>query len=269
MIRTVGLPTVSIPRHIDFPKPPPLDLQPHLKLYVGVIRQILEVLMATSAQLEEWAKAVVNASPDLDADDRRIIVATYRLLAGGEAVSEAEIAEETALTVERVEASLRAWPLVLRDEDDRVIGFWGMHAHYVKPTHAITHDNATIYGWCALDTLFIPEIIDREVRVESEDPTSGAKVRLVVTPKGIGDLDPPGAVVSFLLPDNGDRFADDAIARFCHQIYFFESARSAEAWIADRTDRFFLTVEDAFELGKRMNRLRLGAISESAGDRAS
>jgi alkylmercury lyase len=225
--------------------------------------------MATTAQLEEWAKAVVKASPDLDAEDRRIMVATYRLLARGEAVAEAEIAEETGLTAERVQTSLRAWPLVLRDEDDRVIGFWGMHAHYVEPTHAMIHDDATIYGWCAVDTLFIPEIIDRDVRVESTDPTSGASIRLTVTPEGIADLDPPGAVVSFLLPDNGDRFADDAIARFCHQIYFFESPQSAEAWIADRVDRFFLTVEEAFELGKRMNRLRLGAISESAGDRAS
>jgi hypothetical protein len=94
-------------------------------------------------------------------------------------------------------------------------------------------------------------------------------VRLTVTPDGITDLDPPGAVVSFLLPDNGDRFADDSIARFCHQIYFFESPRSAETWIADRPGRFFLSVEDAFELGKRINRLRLGAISDSAADTTS
>jgi hypothetical protein len=90
-----------------------------------------------------------------------------------------------------------------------------------------------------------------------------------VTPDGITDLDPPDAVVSFLLPDNGDRFADDSIARFCHQIYFFESPRSAETWIADRPGRFFLSVQEAFEMGKTINRLRLGAINESVADGTS
>lgn len=224
--------------------------------------------MATTAQLDEWATAVVDAAPPLDAEDRRIMIATYLLVAKGEPVSESAVAKATGLTAERVEKSLRAWPLVLRDEDERVVGFWGMHAHHVEPTHAMTHEDTTIYGWCALDTLFIPEIIDREVRVESTDPTSGTRIRLTVTPNGIADLDPPEAVVSFLLPEDGDRFADDAIARFCHQIYFFESPRSAETWIAGRPDRFSLPVEEAFELGRRMNQLRLGEISETAGPRA-
>jgi alkylmercury lyase len=225
--------------------------------------------MATTAQLDAWAQAVVDASPVLDADDRRITIATYRLLAEGDPVSEAQIANETGLTTERVEESLRAWPLVLRDEDKRVIGFWGMHSRYIKPTHSMTHNGTTSYGWCAIDTLFIPEIIDREVQVESTDPTRDARVRLIVTPDGITDLDPPDAVVSFLLPDNGDRFADDSIARFCHQIYFFESPRSAETWIADRPGRFFLSVQEAFEMGKTINRLRLGAINESVADGTS
>lgn len=225
--------------------------------------------MATTAQLDEWAKAVVKAAPPLDAEDRRIMIATYRLLAEGDPVPESAVVEATHLTAERVEKSLGGWPLVLRDEDDRVVGFWGMHAHHVEPTHAVTHEDTAIYGWCALDTLFIPEIVDREMRVESTDPTSGARIGLTVSPDGIADLDPPEAVVSFLLPEEGDKFADDAIARFCHQIYFFESPRSAETWIADRPDRFFLTVQEAFELGRRMNQLRLGEISETApGPRA-
>jgi alkylmercury lyase len=223
--------------------------------------------LATTAQLDEWAKAVVSASPPLDAEDRRVMIATYRLLAEGDPVSESAVAAATGLTAERVEMSLPAWPLILRNEDRQIVGFWGMHAHRVEPTHAMTHEDTTIYGWCAIDTLFIPEIIDREVRVESTDPTSGTRIRLTITPDGIADLDPPEAVVSFLLPDSGDRFADDAIARFCHQIYFFESPRSAETWIADRPGRFSLSVEEAFELGRRLNHLRLGEIHETAPGR--
>jgi alkylmercury lyase len=239
----------------------PLDLQPYLKLYVGAIRQIGGRLR-TSVQLDEWARAVVDASPPLDSEDRRIMIATYRLLARGEPVSEPQIAGQTGLATERVEASLRQWPLVLRDDRDRVIGFWGMHAHRVDPTHAMTHDENTVFGWCAIDTLFIPEIIDRDVQVESTDPTTGTTIRLTVTREGVVDLDPPEAVVSFLLPENGERFVEDAIARFCHQIYFFDSPRSAEEWIGSRPGRYFMPVEEAFELGKRINRLRLGTIDK-------
>jgi alkylmercury lyase len=218
--------------------------------------------MTASVQLDSWAKAVVDASPPLDSEDRRIMIATFRLLANGEPVSEAQVAEATGLAIERVKASLREWPLVLRDDRERVVGFWGIQADRVEPTHAMTHDDATVFAWCAVDTLFIPEIIDREVQVESTDPTTGATIRLTVTPEGVTDLDPPEAVVSFLLPEDGERFIEDAIARFCHQIYFFDSPRSAQTWIGDRPGRYYLTVEEAFELGKRINRLRLGAIDE-------
>jgi alkylmercury lyase len=223
--------------------------------------------MASSAQLDEWAKAVVDASPSTDAEDRRIIIETYRLLAGGEPISETQVAAAAGFTLERVQESLRAWPLVLRTDEDLIVGFWGMHADHVEPTHAMTHDASTVFGWCALDTLFIPEIIDREVRVESTDPTTGTRVRLTVTPEGIADLEPPEAVVSLLLPRDTESFDDNAIARFCHQIYFFDSPRSAEAWIGSRQGRFFLPVAEAFELGKKINRLRLGEIDEIVAGR--
>jgi alkylmercury lyase len=224
--------------------------------------------MASSAQLDEWARAVVDASPSTDAEDRRIIIETYRLLAGGEPISETQIAAATGFTLESVEESLRAWPLVLRTDEGRIVGFWGMHADHVEPTHAMIHSEATVFGWCALDTLFIPEIIDREVRVESTDPTTGTKVRLTVTPEGISGLEPPETVVSLLLPRDSESFDDHAIARFCHQIYFFDSPESAEAWIGSRHGRFFLQVEEAFELGKKINRLRLGTIDEVVAGQA-
>jgi hypothetical protein len=48
-------------------------------------------------------------------------VQTPRLLAGGEPVSPAEIADAAGLSPEQTAARLRSWPGVFWDEQDRVV----------------------------------------------------------------------------------------------------------------------------------------------------
>jgi alkylmercury lyase len=185
-------------------------------------------------------------------------------LARGEPVSTAQIADATGLATDRVEESLGSWPLVLWDDQDRVVGFWGLHVHHIELTHAMEVDGTTVYGWCAWDTLFITEILGREIHVESTDPHDGTTIRLTVTPDAVTRLNPEDAVVSLLLPEDG--FTDDAIQRFCHRIHFFASPDSAERWMADRPGMFSIPVDKAFELGQLTNRLRLGtAFAQMAG----
>ena len=211
----------------------------------------------TNPKLEEWAHQVAAASPELDAEERKISMQTYHLLAKGEPVSAAQIAEAAGVNNERVERSLRSWPLVLWDDQDRVVGFFGLHVHHLEPAHAIVVDGATVYGWCAWDTLFITEILGRETQVKSIDPHDGTTIRLTVTPAGVTNLQPPDAVVSLLLPDGG--LGTDTIQRFCHRIHFFASPESAQQWMAGRPGMFAVTVDEAFQLGQLTNRLRLGA----------
>lgn len=71
-------------------------------------------------------------------------------------------------------------------------------------------------------------------------------------------VDPEETVVSLLLPEEG--LTDDAIQRFCHKVHFFASAESAEAWIDGRAYHFSVSVDDAFELGRVTNRLRMGSV---------
>lgn len=212
--------------------------------------------MAISPRLVEWAQQVAASSPELDAEGRRIAMATYRLLARGEPASPRQIAAATEVPAARLEERLRGWPLVLWDEQGRVIGFWGLHVHHIQPTHAMRVNGVTVYGWCAWDTLFLTEILGAETEVRSTDPYDGTTIRLTVTPQGVTSLRPPEAVVSLLLPDGG--LTDDAIQTFCHRIHFFASPRSAQAWMADRPGMFFVPVDEAFELGRLTNRLRLG-----------
>lgn len=211
----------------------------------------------SSVRFEEWAQAVVDATPELDPEGRRITVETYRLLGRGEAVTPAQIAEAAGVSPDRTQEVLRSWRLVLWDDQGRVVGFFGLQSHYVEPTHRMDVGGTPVYGWCAGDTLLIPEILGTAVNVESADPVSGATISLTVTPEGVTGLEPAGAVMSLLYPEG--ELTEKAIQSFCHRVYFFESPESAEQWIDDRPGLFTVTVDEAFQLGRLVNRLRLGS----------
>lgn len=55
-----------------------------------------------------------------------------------------------------------------------------------------------------------------------------------------------------LVPEESE-FEKDIVASFCHYIYFFESDNSAKAWIEDKQNIEFITLEEAFELSVQKN----------------
>lgn len=221
--------------------------------------------MTTDTRINDWARQLAAATPTLDSDQQRIARHIYRLIAAtARPVTIEQIADSARVPPGRVGESLRSWPLVLWDDQDRVVGFWGIHSEPITPTHAIEVDGATVYAWCAWDTLFITEILGRETHITSTDPRTGEAIRLTVSTQGVVSLDPAEVVVSLLLPEHG--LTEDAIQRFCHKVRFFTTTESAEQWIDGRPGLFTLTVEEAFELGRATNRLRMGAVMDNTAD---
>lgn len=116
--------------------------------------------MTIDTKIEDWARHLAAATPTLDHEQQRIAQHVYHLIAANaEPATVAQIADAAKVLPDRVEESLRSWPLVLWDDQDRVVGFWGIHANHISPTHAIAVDDTTVYAWCAWDTLFITEIL--------------------------------------------------------------------------------------------------------------
>ncbi|MPZ51361.1 MAG: alkylmercury lyase [Acidimicrobiia bacterium] len=214
--------------------------------------------MTSNALLEEWARRVADALPERTPQDQEIAVQTFRLLAKGEPVTPRQISEAANVSEEQVAETFHSLSGVLWDDQERIVGFFGLDIRHFKPSHAMEVGEATVYGWCAWDTLFITEILGQEAHVESTDPNNGATVQLTVTPEGVTNVRPPEAVVSLLQPE--DSFGADVIATFCHHIHFFTSAESAEEWMADRPSLFTVTVDEAFQVGQMVNRLWLGSV---------
>ena len=200
--------------------------------------------------LEAMAQAISAAMPALDVTGQRIAVAIHRLMAGGEPVTSEAIAHAVAGSVDRVEQALNSWPGVYRDDQGRVVGFWGHAIAPLDPEYRFQVDGKTTYAWCALDTLFIPPLLGKSVRVEATCPVTGEQVSLVVDRTGAREVRPAGAVVSMVVPDGP--FGYDVIESFCHRVLFFASEEAGARWAAEHNGTTLLSVQEAFELGRRL-----------------
>ncbi len=86
------------------------------------------------------------------------------------------------------------------DESGNIVGA----ALTTKQTpHSLSFGGKKLFAWCALDTLFIPGLLDQVAEVESTCPVSSTTVRLRVTPEGVSTVDPTDAVLSVVLPGSG------------------------------------------------------------------
>lgn len=200
--------------------------------------------------LDELAEAIDAARPRLDPAGEQVALALYRLLAHGEPVPVAAVAERVDQSPDAVERTLARWPGVFRDDQQRVIGFHGLSLG--ETAHSLRVNGRELYAWCAWDTLFLPRLLQARTQIESRSPGSREPVCLTVSPAGVESLTPATAVVSMLVPEGA--FDENVVVSFCHYIHFFRSTRAAGPWIERHPGTFALTVAEAFELGQITNR---------------
>jgi alkylmercury lyase len=128
--------------------------------------------------------------------------------------------------------------------------------------HRLEVAGRVLHAWCAFDPLFIAPLLGEPARVESTCPVTAQPVSLTVTPDGVGDVSPPEAVVSFLVPTKP--WDEDVIKSFCHSVLYFAAEEAGRRWIAAHPGTFLLSVEQALEVGRRFNLGRFGAAADAA-----
>jgi hypothetical protein len=203
----------------------------------------------TETTIQDLARAIAAASDPLDEQSRRIATAIIDLLAQGDPITPAQIADHALVSEEVVLATLKGWPGgVFWDDEGRVIGSWGL-AISEMPHKFQADGGKPITAWCALDPFLIVPVIGRPARVESKDPVTGEPVTMTVTPQGLKDVSPATAVVSFVAPTKP--FYSDVIQSFCESVLNFASQESAEHWASERSGIVLLPAAEAFEVGRR------------------
>lgn len=205
--------------------------------------------------IERLRDFFVDVFPAMNLEQKRLALALYRGLATGIPVAVSQLAESVDLSRAEIERILHEWPGVFFDEDNRVVGFWGIAL--AEMPHRMRINGQTVYAWCAWDTLFIPQLLDRTVRVDSACPVTGDAIRLVVSPDRVEPIGRRDVSVSFLTPDPA-KIREDVTTSFCHYVFFFASPAAAGEWIGAHPGTFLLNLESAFSLGAAVNRARYG-----------
>jgi alkylmercury lyase len=198
------------------------------------------------------ASELAAATPRLSEHERHLFLALYRLLAAGQPVDSSALAEAARLPVAAVRAALERVAGLYTDDQERVIGFWGLS---ISPMpHQMTVNGQTIYAWCAWDTLFLPELLGDTAEIQSRCPTTGQRISLTVEGTQVTSQDPPETVLSFLHRDQP--FDADTIRTFCHYVHFFANSDAAAEWTAHREGTFTLSLAQGSEIARLTNRAR-------------
>lgn len=195
------------------------------------------------------------AHPELDPRQQRLALAAIRLLGNGQPFGPETLAARVDLPVDEVARYLDEQLMVQRDNHGHAIAFAGLT---LRPTsHTIHVDGRTLYAWCALDTLFLPELLGSPAQIHSTTPDSGETVSLIIDGTTVRDVSPASAVLT--LHDVTDFDLEDVIGTFCCFSHFFTSERSASAWAERSTGTYVVSIADGFEYARRYNHQRFDA----------
>lgn len=215
----------------------------------------------TAPPLDQLVAALEAAVPFVGESDQGLAVTLYRSLAEGAPVSIVTLAERSGLSEQEVAAALRSSAVVYYDGAGQVVGFLGLDLR--EMAHGLRVDGRQLYTWCAWDPLFITPVLGREAEVTSTCPVTGQPVRLEVGPEAVRSVSPEETVVSFRVPEACAGEAcpgQDLISSFCHFVLFFASEDAGERWVSEHPGTFLLSVEEAFEVGRRHVRALLGSV---------
>ncbi len=163
-----------------------------------------------------------------------------RLIAGGVPVTIDEVAEASGWKESDVQDALGKQPSTEWDDEGRIVGF-GLT---LRPTpHRFVFEGKTMFGWCASDTLMFPVILDVAGIAESTCAATGRPIRVQLDPDGVRSVEPAGAVVSEVRPQEG---VHDVRSEVCGLGHFFSSREVAAPWLAVHPEGQVNTVHEDF-----------------------
>lgn len=102
----------------------------------------------------------------------------------------------------------------------------------------------TLYAWCAPDALLLPGQVSQHAQVRSPCGATGQDVAIELEPGRVADVEPSGAVLSFMAVIDPGNIRGSG----CDQQNFFISADAAAGWLDEHPGGFVLPVADAHEL---------------------
>jgi alkylmercury lyase len=206
------------------------------------------------ARLDEMARQLQARFLAYTPGQRRLLVQTVWEVVHGRTIASEEVDQRiAALGLEHDAAYQFLRELTERDANDQIVEAIGLSLE--DHPHQLTVEGVSLSAWCALDTLFLPALLQQTATVASPSPVTHVTIRLRVNPVRVEEVDPAGAALSIVLVDTRRerRASVEAIWNaFCQHVHFFATREEAERWATGRDDIAILTVDEGFALGRRV-----------------
>ncbi len=209
--------------------------------------------VAVKLSVDEVVAALLRdaGTIDLHGDEARLFVQTLRRLTEGKPLNAQdveEIAASVGLTREQADNVLN-W-IAEKNDDGEIVGMAGLSQNQWNQKFRINGRDFTT--WCALDTLYLPQVIGQAAEVEAPDPETGETVRFTLGPDGVDEA-PEGAVISIVVPkiaEKGIESAEQVWTAFCSYSHYFTSVENGQKWFAGKhVEPIFLSIDEGHELG--------------------
>ena len=205
------------------------------------------------AHLNDLVELLRPAFPSLNREEQKVSVQIHRLLAQGHPLTHQDVADNLKISLERIDSMLNNWWGIHYDDHNRIVADWGLS---IEPSqHRFEVNGQILYTWCAWDTLFLPEILQKSARVTSQCRFTDSIISLVLTPKRVQKVSPKDACISFLTPETV-KVKESVVDHFCHYVQFFESTDAGLQWTKKHPGTFLLSLDQAYTLGRNINAVR-------------
>lgn len=137
----------------------------------------------------------------------------------------------------------------------------GMVVAHKETRHAIAVGEARAHAWCAIDTLFLPAVLDEPLEVTSTCAETDLEISLEVGIDTVTSVSPDSVYVSLVAPGitegvatcgSGMAGLTTSDGAFCGNSNFFASREAAERWLSRHPGAVVLPVVEGFELARRV-----------------
>ena len=211
--------------------------------------------------LDKFYNLLADCLQSLPHDSAALILPAMVLLGEGNPLTPDRLAEAQGISEEEGReffSLLKEQGFGEFDKQGRLVGLGGLS---VTPTrHRLQVGNRTLYGWCALDTLYLPAYLKQSAEVVSQCPVSKQAIRLSVTPVGVAKADPPDVFLSLVGPGFGleEGCCSDKTSfvgtggSLCGHIHFLASREAAETWLVRNPRVQILSLKEADDFAGRL-----------------
>ena len=190
-------------------------------------------------ELADGLMAVVDGSRDQMLAWLKIM----KLLLKGSPVSPEQIAAALQVSQEEVSTLLRGAEF---DQEGNVVG---LGLSLVPTPHSYTINGRQFYTWCAADAIMFPIFLKTSAVIESPDPISGERVRLIATAEGTQQIEPGTAVVSWAFVTQAGTL-ENVRTWGCNFTNFFTSVETASQYALQHPGILIVPVDEVFQAGK-------------------